>query len=131
MNLAIQNLASNTFSPLFNVDKLMYPFIQYENGRLEIQGMINHPAIESCFNQVLEAFENDLNNHNVIMIELTLDALNTPTLKMLFDLCKLLADNRNKEFHIQWNVSKNNTALIKTGLDLNELFGLNFQFSYE
>lgn len=131
MNLAIQSLSANTISPLFNVDKLKYPFIQYENGLLEIQGMINHPAIESCFGQVLEAFESDLENHSSLVIKLSLDALNTPTLKMLFDLFKLLSFQTHKAIYINWIVSKENTVLLQTGLDLQELFGLNFRFTCE
>lgn len=108
------------------------PYVKYNKVErsLCIRGRSTGKNMNDFYAPFIQKSLRDLKAGNSMKVELFFQNINTSTVKVLFDMFKAFrtAQAGGAKINVLWICEMDNEAMLETGADLSELYGLPFQY---
>ena len=108
------------------------PFVSYdkETKFLIVKGNASDPNMQEFFDPIFSAVKRDAVDSNNLKVYFYFKAMNTSTVKVLFDLFKYLRVRvaEGTKVQVVWGADAYDLEMMETGRELSELYNLNFRY---
>ncbi|REE05954.1 SiaC family regulatory phosphoprotein [Marinoscillum furvescens] len=108
------------------------PYVHYDRHAqcLTIAETTAGVNMEELCTAVVDQFKSDASELNKLKVEVQFNRLNTISSSLLFEVFKVLgkAAAMGKEVYVAWITTYDNIEMIETGMDFQDIYGLDFDF---